>query len=165
MIWLQSPLAVDDCLERLTARTDSPWKLFGQRPVIGWASGQRFYAWTRVTGRNSFRPCLKLEFGSIAQGTSIGCKFGLHPTVAMVLAIFIGFACIGGVTELVQAIGKLSSPTPPDGVWVGVIIPPLMIIFGPALAAGGWWWASGDKSILLRFVSTTLQVSNPSGTA
>jgi len=60
-------------------------------------------------------------------------------------------ALVGGVI-FIQTLRGFATSIRPGGTWVGLLVPPLLVLFGPGIAAIGWWLSSGDKDFLLRLV-------------
>ncbi len=106
-----SPLDQKTCVARMRAGIDSPWKVFGKKPVIGdvgplYASLRR-----RVRWRTPFRACLDVSLVSRGDETTLICRRGLHPLASLMaggwfglVIAFVGllsvFAVAGGLLEL-----------------------------------------------------------------
>lgn len=106
---MRSPLDPLVCAARLKAGVDSPWTVFGRKPIIGEVGRDYASLRRRVRWRSLFRVCLDivlLEDG----GTVMVCRRGLHPLAALLAGGWFGllvavvslasvFAVAGGLLE------------------------------------------------------------------
>src|SRR5438445_577541 len=85
---LYSLLSVDECRQRLKASTDSPWMLFGSKPVVGRSGAGSFRGHKRIGYRNSFQTYAMVSLKAEKTGTRITCRFCMHPIVTAFMAIW-----------------------------------------------------------------------------
>lgn len=118
---LLSPLDQRTCIARLRAGVDSPWKVFGSKPIIGevgllYASLRR-----RVRWRSLFRVCLDVSLAPDG-GTVLICRRGMHPLAALLAGGWFGLliAIVGLFSVFAVAGGLL------DRYWPLLILPPLL---------------------------------------
>ena len=155
MIRLHSPMSIEDCFARLRSELDPPWKIFGRKPVVGTVTRARLlvHKRTSVFVRNSFQPHLSATFQPDGGGTSITCRFVLHPfTVAFMVLWVTAVLLVGG-----GAVGELVRPNHSDEAWAGVFVLFGMLAFAAALVGGGWWLNASDKDRLIKFLTSKLQ--------
>ena len=159
MMHLHSPLSVDECVQKLKADVDGPFALLGSKPVIGSVNERRALLRKRlpVFTHNSFQPHLSATFTRHGSGTSVYCKFVLHPFVLIFMTFWVSAVVFIGGTAAVVTIGEILKPNPPEGAWVAIAVPPGMLAFAAALTYGGWMFSSSDKDFLLRFIERRLQ--------
>lgn len=154
MIELRSPLSVQECLRALAELADPPWALFGRKQAVGKISGNSFCARKRLPAfvHNSFQPRITVRLVLEGGETILRCSFALNPFVKGFLIVWIGlFLLIGGEVVL-GSIGQLRNTNAPEGAWLGLAIPPLMITFALALAGIGWSISASDKDFLVGLV-------------
>jgi hypothetical protein len=158
---LTSPLPIAECLARLNAKLDSSWSVWGERPLLGGLSGNRLSARRRISYRNSFQTRLRAELTEQNGRTAIHCRFGLEPFVAVFMGVwFAGVISAGGLVFVVCLVEIVSRGSGAEhDAWVGVIVSPLMLIFGLALVRGGKYLARGEREYLLDFLCKTLDAS------
>ena len=157
---LRSSIPVDQCLQRIKAAIDSPWILFGSKPVVGWCGSATFRGHKRISYRNSFQTHVVARFSANDGGTAISCRFGMHPAVIAFMAVwFFGVISIGGALivafftgHLIQA-GHESANLPPV---FGALIPVGMLAFGCVLVGVGRRVARGEAAFLKNFLLETL---------
>jgi len=160
VIILHSPLTVDECIGRLQHQADSPFKLFGNKPIIGGVSGTRFFARKRLPlfFRNSFQPQLTARIEEEAGGAVVYCSFALSPFVIGFLIFWVGSVIFMGSSVAIASLSELSRPSPSGGAWMGVFAPVIMLVFAGILTCAGWWFSSNDKDFLIGMVSRTIEV-------
>jgi len=157
VIILHSPLGVNECIRRLKHKADSPFNLFGNKPIIGGVSGTRFFARKRLPlfFHNSFQPRLTARLEEEAGGAVVYCSFALSPFVIGFLIFWVGF--MGG-SVAIASLSELSRPSPSEGAWMGVFAPVFMLVFMGVLTGASWWFSSNDKDFLIGIVSRTIEV-------
>jgi hypothetical protein len=153
---LQSPLTPAQCLERLKQNTDSYWRLFGTKPVVGWVRGQKFSGLKRITYRNSFQTRILAIFHASGNGSQIILRFGAAPLVQIFVAIWLaGVLGIGGAAFTSGIIAYIRGDEPKNS-WMTLAIPLIMAAFGICLYKFGRWLAREEQAFLLTFIMTTL---------
>jgi hypothetical protein len=160
VIILHSPLAVNECIRRLKHKADSPFNLFGNKPIIGGVSGNRFFARKRppLFFRNSFQPRLTARLEEEAGGAVVYCSFAFSPFVIGFLIFWVGTVIFMGGSVAIASLSELSRPSPPEGAWMGVFASVFMLVFMGLLTGAGWWFSSNDKDFLIGMVSRTIEV-------
>jgi hypothetical protein len=158
VIILHSPLTVDECIRRLKHQADSPFNLFGNKPIIGGVSGTRFFARKRlpIFFRNSFQPQLTARLEEEAGGAVVYCSFALSTFVIGFLIFWVATVIFMGGSVAIASLSELSRPS--EGAWMGVFAPVFMLVFMGVLTAAGWWFSSNDKDFLIGMVSRTIEV-------
>jgi hypothetical protein len=161
MIRLHSPLSVGECVGTLRQDVDSSWAIFGRKPVVGDVSERRILLRKRLSifVSNSFQPHLRATFLQDAGGTSITCRFMLHPFVIAFMVFWASMVLLIGGAFAVESVGQLLRPNPPDDAWEGVFFPVGMLGFAAALVGAGWLFSSSDKEFLLNFLKRRLQAN------
>jgi hypothetical protein len=92
---LTSPLHRAECVARLRAGVDSPWRVFGSEPIIGHVESGHAIFRRRAHWRGASRFCLDvtlLDDGA----TSLVCRPGPHPLLAMTAGGWFGILLTGG---------------------------------------------------------------------
>src|SRR5690606_31940871 len=136
-IRLRSPHGRADCAARLRAGADSPWAVFGRRPVIGqvgydYASLRRRSHW-----RGLVRPCLDVVLLG-DQGCELICRPGPHPLVALMSNGWFGFlVTAAGLFALFCIAGGLF-----ERYWLPVAVPAGLV----AAAATALYLDRGDPA-------------------
>jgi hypothetical protein len=154
---LISPLPTSECLRRLSEAVDPPAKWFGERPVIGRIDGSRLRARRRIPYRNSFQTELTAELSAAGGGTRIGCRFGMHPVVIVILLAVLGVFGLGSVATLPGTIAQLAAGSAGDPISWMMAAPPLLAVAGVgAIVAIGRIFAAGERRFLIDFLCETL---------
>jgi hypothetical protein len=161
---LYSSLSVDECRRRLKASTDSPWMLFGLKPVVGWSGAGFFRGHKRIWYRNSFQTHAMVSLMAEKTGTQISCRFGMHPLATVFMAIwFAGVVLIGGPITAIMMIAAItgsavrtSGSMPP---LIAAVVAPGMLVFGCALVGFGRWLARDEATFLKDFFLRTLDAT------
>lgn len=161
-VTLVSPYARTDCILRLRDAIDSPWSLFGSKPVIGSAGPERVRLYKRLFYRNSFRTNL---FGSFVESegkTRLECRFGAGPWSGnwLVAAVGVFIATVAALQSLAVS-GRIHSP----GLSIELGLPVIgalvvfALAFGTLAARFGCWLARSERQFLIDFVCRTIDAS------
>ena len=161
---LVSALSVEECAARLQSAVDSPWRIFGERPIIGRARLRRFSGPKRPASwwHNGFQTRISARFERDGAKKRIRCRFAVHPWPRWSAGIWLaGALLIGGPVFLIALVAFLAG-TPLDGkdptsTLVGLIVPPAMIGFSLGNIAFGRWLARNDRAFLVEFLCRTLE--------
>lgn len=158
VLHLVSPLPLEECCRRLQAAMDSPWVLFGSRPVIGSIAKGRLQASKRIQGRNSFQTRLTAELTAEGDRTLIRCQFGMHPFVRAFMALWLGGAVVTGLGWAGVSLVTLltTSSDAHAGTWFGLLAPIGPLMFGWGLLWLGRYMARSERDVLTAFVRDTL---------
>jgi hypothetical protein len=126
---LVSPLPPDEAVARLREAVDRgglpSW--FGSKSVVGRVSGRSVRLHRRISYQNSFQTFLTGTLEAHGEGCAFRGTAGMHPLVtAFVVVWFAGIVLIGGAV-FVAAVRRLVMGA---GEPVGLIVTPLMVVFG-----------------------------------
>ena len=119
---MHSPLDQQTCVARLRAGVDSPWKVFGSKPIIGEVGPSYASLRRRVRWRSLFRVCLDVSLLTDG-GTTLICRRGLHPLAALLAGGWFGLliAIIGLVSVFAVAGGTF------ERYWPFLIVAPTLL--------------------------------------
>jgi hypothetical protein len=142
--------------ERRTLFAMSGYK--GDRPVLGEVFGQTFRIQKRRYWRNDFAPHFYGTLHWETGGTRIEGHFDVAAWVKFFMRIWLGVvAVVGGaifVLSLLDITGGSHFMT--GDLWVGIIVPPAMLLFGFMLPRLGRAFGKRDERFLLDYVQQTL---------
>jgi hypothetical protein len=150
---LQSPLPPAQCLDRLKQDTDSYWKLFGDKPVIGRVHGSKFSGYKRINYRNSFRTQVRAVIEANGNGCHIILRFGVHPFVLVFMAFWL--TCVLGIGAPLGWNAYIHGVASKENL-MSAAIPLFMGVFGVCLYVFGRWLARNEQAFLLEFMMTSL---------
>lgn len=160
---IQSPFSVEQC-RALLQSTTVPESTFGTMflpagKIIGKFSGDNFRLRQKKSYNNSFAPFFFGKLSQTSSGTEISGKFRMHPFVVAFMALWLGMVVVIGGTLCVVSLGEIvTGRIPPNqhgNVWLGVLIPMIMLIFGIALVSLGKWLGKRDEAAMTRFLQET----------
>jgi hypothetical protein len=142
--------------ERGTLFSISGYK--GDRPVLGDVSETTFRLQARRYWRNDFAPHFYGRFHPEPGGTRIEGYFDVSGWVRTFMHLWIGGVVIFGVSTLALTILDATARTDftSGSVWVGIIVPPAMVLFGILLPKLGRLLAKGDERFILQHIQHTL---------
>jgi hypothetical protein len=156
---LKSPLSRNECVQRLRRELNAPWKIFGDGPVMGTVSEASLRARKRIWYGNSFQTILSAVMSDDGTRTHIACKFGLSCFVR-VFSIFwlAGVLSVGGMLFLASLASLVSDPTQAmkGTAWVGLVVPPAMILFFFVGLGFGRYLARDERDCLLQYLNATI---------
>ena len=155
---LMSPLARDECIRRLRAKTESWWfpAVFSNKPVAGHVEDCSFRIRKRIAYRNSFQPHLGGELHDEGGRTRVRCRLGMHPAVVAFMAIWFGGVVIGGGMVTMRAIGFLLRGGALVDAWPSIAAPAFMLAGGAALVGLGRFASRNEPRFLLDFLRDTI---------
>lgn len=152
-------LSPDNCLRQLREQTDqaeltifsfSGYK--GSKAVLLTSDGHEFKLWKRRYYHNSFAPIFFGILEAQSRGTLIRGHFDMHRLVKLFMMIWLGFATLIGTPLFVQTLaGDMHGDN-----WVGLIVPPALVLWGILLPEFGRWMGRSEERYLLDFLETTL---------
>jgi hypothetical protein len=147
---LTSPLNRAQCIDRLREGIDSPWRIFGSRPIIGQVCYSHASIRRRVRYHHVFRLCLEVILVEGATATGLVCRPGLHPLIAVFTHGWFGMLVAGaGLIALFAAAGGLLQVSWP------LIAAPLAALVVIALAfMAGRRRAAEEQTFLVAYVSS-----------
>ncbi len=169
-IELFSPLPPIECAARLASAIDcersaliSFSSIFGSKPIAGKVTETSLRLRKRIGYRNSFQNFLTATMRPEGTGTVISGEFAMHPIVRVFMTIWFGGVILIGGTMFIGTIGGFLFGLAPhgDNAWIGVVVPPLMLLFGFALVRFGSYLARDEARFITDFL---LQVLNANDT-
>lgn len=104
-----------------------------RKAIAGKAAGATIRLRKRIGYSNSFQPILTATLSADGAGTLLHGRIGLHPAVVA------------------------SSTSPQGDVWVGLAVPPAMLLFGYALIRFGRHLAADEGALLADFLAKTVE--------
>ena len=157
-----SAAAVADALrrsideERRTLFSFSGYK--GDQPVLGEVLGNKFRLQKRRYWRNDFAPRFYGELQPEPGGTRIEGRFDLAEWARFFMWFWLGAVILIGGAVFVSSLSDVmtGSHRMTGNVWVGVIVPPAMVLFGIALPRFGRLLGRGEETFILEFLQNTL---------
>jgi hypothetical protein len=130
----------------------------GNRPVLGRLSQDSFRLRKRRYSRNDFAGQLYARFEPEPGGTKIESYFDMPHWAKYFLRIWLAGAVLIGTPISVLTMIDLTRRTHymSGDLWVGLIVPPALILFGIALPTFGRLLGKGDERFIVEFVQSTL---------
>ena len=125
----------------------------GDRPLIGKVDFDSFRIQKRKFYRNDFARHFYAQFGPEPDGTRIEGHFAMAIWVKLFRLVWISFAILIGSAIFVATCRELISGhrAPNDQDWVGLLVPPGLVLFGFGLPAIGRLLSRpGERYILQR---------------
>ena len=157
-----APNATADALRRsIDEERRTLFSLSGYRgslPVLGEVNGSTFRLRKRRYWRNDFAPNLYGEIQADAAGSRIDARFELCPWIKAFMRFWIGGALLLGAPIFVlSALDHFTGSHHTTGdSWVGLVVPPAMVLWGFLLPRIGRLFSIGDEKYLLEFVQQIL---------
>jgi hypothetical protein len=159
---LMSPLARDECVRRLRAKTASRW-VHSTKPVVGHVED------------TSFRICKRLEavsnplqahlWGELLldedDRTRVRCRFGVDLLVVGGMTMWFVFALIAGGTLAIPTIGFLLRGGALAEAWSHIALAAIMPACGVAFVGLGLFAARNEPQFLLDFLRDTIAAREP----
>lgn len=130
----------------------------GDKPVLGEFSGNEFRLQKRRYWRNDFAPQFYGRFLPEAGSTRIEGYFDLSPWVKRFMRFWLGgVVVIGAPIAVLTLLDVVTGSHYTTGdTWVGVIVPPALIIFGLILPRFGRLLGRPEERFILGFLELTL---------
>ncbi len=157
-----APDAVDAALrrsvdeERRTLFSFSGYK--GDLPVLCKFGENGFRLQKRKYHRNDFSPYFFAKFEPEPGGTRIEGYFDMAAWPKLFMRIWLGgVVLIGGPLWVMSILDVLTGSHNTQGeAWIGIVIPPTMIIFGVLFPRFGGLMGRGEERFLMEFLQNTL---------
>jgi len=126
--------------------------------VLGEVTETSFRLQKRRYWRNDFAPNLYGKIHTEATGSRIEGHFDVSRSVKIFMRVWLaGVVLLGGPIFVLSVFDRFSGSHYTTGDdWVGVIVPPAMILWGFLLPKIGLWVGGSDKRFLAEFVTQTL---------
>ena len=156
---LISSLPRAECVGLLQADLDTPWAVFGMRPVIGTVGETSLRARKRISYRNSYQTILFARFVEHNDQTGIHCRFGLRLSVRLFSLVWLAFVLLVGGLIFVFSLATLvaRSPAAPAGFWLGLVVPPLLVACFAGLLKFCRYLARDERDFLQQYLQTLLR--------
>jgi hypothetical protein len=159
---LVSPLPLAECVRRLREATDSSFAIAGSKPVLGTVRETAVRLRRRSYYRQSSQCWLSGKFVEDGGLTRLHCTVGMHPVMRTLLEYWVGAVALAGGYVFLRSLrlffnahGALPDPWP-DYLWLGLVVPPLLLGFGAVLLAFGDHNFGSDPRFLVEFVARTI---------
>jgi hypothetical protein len=156
---LISPLPIAECIRRLRAATDSSFAMAGSKPVLGMVRETAIQLRRRSYYRHGSQCWLSGKFTEDRGRTRLHCTAGMHPFVRVFLGYWVACIFVGGgaiFVHTLRTIGGAQDPLP-QNLWLGLIVPPLLLGFGLVLLVIGNTNFGDDPRFLVEFVARTIE--------
>lgn len=130
----------------------------GERPVLGEVGESTFRLQKRRYSRNDFAGHFYGRVEAEPGGSRIQGYFDSPRWARYFMRVWLGFAILCGAPIFVLTLLDVftgSHHTTGD-TWVGLIVPPALILFGPVLPKVGWLFGRGDRKFMLDFLQQTV---------
>jgi hypothetical protein len=157
-----APSSVADVLRR--SIDEEHWTLFswsgyrGNRPLLGEVGANTFRVQKRRYSRNDFAGHFYARFEPEPGGTRIEGHFDAPRWARYFIRIWLAFAVLCGTPIFVLTVLDVltgSHHTSGDK-WVGLVVPPILVLFGAVLPKFGGLLGKKDQKFILEYVQNTL---------
>jgi hypothetical protein len=164
-ITLHTDLPISDCLNRIRASIDEErrtllsWSGYaGSRKVLGKIDGYEIRLQKRRYYHNDFAPYFYARLLPQTHGTRIEGRFDCSPFVKTFMRIWLILVIAGGTPIFILCLKDIltGSASVSGDRYVGVVVPPGMVLFGLLLPRIGRWLAKNEESYILEFLQSTL---------
>ncbi len=151
-------LTPSECASRLKIAIDTDWRLFGSKPVVGKVTESSLCLRKRIGYRNSFQSVLTATMQREAGDTVLSGKVAMGSFVRAFMFIWFGGLLLIGGTIFVVAIASMisGSSNRQHDAWLGLVVPPAMLVFGYGLVRFGRYLARDEARFLTDFLIQTL---------
>ena len=142
--------------ERRTLFSLSGYK--GDRPVLGEVRQSTFRLQKRRYSRNDFAGQFYGTTEAESGGSRIEGYFDAPRWARYFMRFWLAFAVLCGAPIFVLTLLDVltgSHHTTGD-TWVGLVVPPALILFGTVLPKVGWAFGRGDRKFMLGFLQQTV---------
>jgi hypothetical protein len=164
-IVLQSPMPPDAVADALRRSMDEETRtLFslsgykGDQDILGKVVGSTFHLQKRRYWRNDFAPHFYGEIQSDPGGTRIVGRFDLADWVRLFMWFWLGCVVLIGGSIFVACLSDvMTGSRHVDGdAWVGLVVPPAMVLFGILLPRFGRLMGRGEERFILEHLQNVL---------
>lgn len=157
-----TPEAVAEALRH--SIDEEHWTLFsmsgykGERPILGEVGENTFRVQKRRYSRNDFAGHFYARFTAEPGGTRIEGYFDAPRWARYFMRIWLGFAVVVGVPIFVETVVGIETRSHLGGGidWVGLIVPPTLILCGTVLPRIGRLFGGADRRFILQNIQTIL---------
>jgi hypothetical protein len=157
-----TPDAVADALRRsIDEQRWTPFSLSGYKgnlPLLGEVGENTFKILKRTYYRNDFAGHLYAQFAPEPGGTRIDGYFDYPPWARYFMWIWLAFAVLVGTPMFVGTLSDVvrNSPYTSGDKWVGLIVPPVLVLFGTVLPKFGRLLGKRDERFMLEHIQNIL---------
>jgi hypothetical protein len=164
-ILLRADYSPEVCAAKLIEQIDYPQRtLFsfsgykGEKPILGIVSGNEFCLHKRRYWRNDFGPLLYGRIVSEARSSRIEAYWGIQRWTRLFMRVWLVFAALIGIPIFVTSLHQLLSgvPTFQGDLYVGLLVPPGMVLFGVLLPRLGSLLSFPERTYLIQFLERVL---------
>ena len=157
-----SPNAAADALRR--SIDEKHWTLFslsgyrGNRLLLGQVGENTFTVQKRRYSRNDFAGHLFARFEPEASGTRIEVYFDAPPWARYFMRIWLAGAVLVGVPIFAGTVIDMiaGSHYTSGSIWVGLLVPPLLVLYGTVFPKIGRFFGKADRRFILEEVQNIL---------
>ena len=157
-----APNAVAEALRR--SIDEEHWTLFslsgyrGNRPLLGEVGETSFRVQKRRYTRNDFAGHFYARFAAEAGGTRIEGYFDAPRWARYFMRIWLGFAVLVGTPLFVGTVLDITTRShyTNGDKWVGLLVPPFLILFGTVLPRLGRLLGRADQRFILEHIQNIL---------
>jgi hypothetical protein len=164
-ILLRTDYPPEVCAANLIEQTDCPQRtLFsfsgykGEKPVLGVVSGSEFCLHKRRYWRNDFGPLLYGRIISEGRSSRIEAYWGIQRWTRLFMRVWLVFAALIGIPIFINSLYQFLSgaPTVQGDLYVGLLVPPGMVLFGVLLPRLGSLLSFPERAFLIEFLERVL---------
>lgn len=160
-----APSAVADALRR--SIDEKHWTLFswsgyqGDRVLLGRVDDNTFAVQKRRYSRNDFAGHLFAKFEPEGTGTRIEAYFDAPSWARYFMRIWLTGAVLIGVPIFVGTVIDMTTGSrhTSGSNWVGLLVPPLLILYGTIFPRIGWFFGKDDRRFILEEIQNILAAS------
>jgi hypothetical protein len=127
----------------------------GSRPVLGEVNEVSFRLQKRRYWRNDFAPNFYAQVQPESGGSRIEGYFDVSRRVKLTMRLWLVLAVLIGAPLFVAAVRELTAGAS-GSVWIGMLVPPALILWAFVLPKLGRLLGRGEERFLLEFVQQTL---------
>jgi len=157
-----APEAVADVLRR--SIDEEHWTLFswsgyrGDRPLLGEVGENSFRVQKRRNSRNDFAGHFYARFSPEPGGTRIEGYFDAPRWARYFMRVWLGFAVLTGIPIFVGTVVDMATGSHymRGDNWVGLLVPPALVLFGTVLPKAGRLLGKPDRRFILENVQNAL---------
>ena len=158
-----APNVICDVLRRTT--DEEQWTLFslsgyrGDHPLLAEVGEETFrLRKRRVYSRNDFAAQLYARFEPEQGGTRIECRFDIPRWAKYFMRFWLAGVVLLGAPIFLMTLADLTTGSHyiSGDKWVGLVVPPSLILFGIILPRLGRLLSRWDERFILEYVETTL---------
>lgn len=164
-VTLRTDLSLEECRRRIIESVDPErWTLFslsgykGSKPIIGGFEGDSFCLHKRRYYRNDFAPRFYGELLPQSRGTRIKGYFDARRDAKLFIRMWVALVILMGTPLFLESVRAafLKTRTIEGNLWMGLLVPLALVLFGIVLPRFGLWLGRGDETSIVALLETTL---------